>query len=272
MRQSSLFICVTCGTQFAPTIGAPDLCPICCDERQYVGQGGQEWTTLAEMRAGAWKNVLCEQEPNLIGIGTEPKFGIGQRALLVRSPVGNIIWDCVTLLDQATIQAVRDLGGIRAIAISHPHYYSTMVEWSRAFDDAPIFLHERDREWVQRPDPAVQFWSGAAREIAEGLTLIHTGGHFDGFQVLHWRDGAEGRGVLLSGDQPQVCADPRWVSFMWSYPNYVPLNAGEVESIAAILETWSFDRIYGAFWPSVVPTDAKGVLRRSVERYLRRLD
>jgi hypothetical protein len=223
------------------------------------------------MCQGPWKNALREQEPNLIGIGTEPKFGIGQRALLVRSPAGNVLWDCISLLDDATVNAVRDLGGISAIAISHPHYYSAMIEWSHAFDSVPIYLHEADRRWVLRPDPAIRFWSGATMEIADGLTLIHTGGHFDGFQVLHWREGAGGQGVLLSGDQPQVCPDPKWVSFMWSYPNYIPLSASKIEVITRILEPWPFDRLYGAFWPSIVPADAKAIVARSASRYLRHL-
>jgi hypothetical protein len=117
-------ICVTCGTQFSETEAAPPECPICLDERQYVGSDGQQWTTLDAMRRGDWKNVIREQEPNLIGIGTEPKFAIGERALLVRAPGGNILWDCISFLDAATIEAVRKLGGISAIAISHPHYYS----------------------------------------------------------------------------------------------------------------------------------------------------
>jgi hypothetical protein len=223
------------------------------------------------MRREGWKNALRQQELNLTGIGTEPEFAIGQRALLVQAPSGNILWDCTSFLDEATIRAVRELGGISAIAVSHPHYYSSMVEWSRAFDNAPIYLHEADRQWVQRPDASIRFWSGATKPIADGFTLIHTPGHFDGFQVLHWRDGAEGRGVLLSGDQPQVCADPRWVSFMWSYPNLIPLSAAEVQAIVTTLEPWPFERLYGAFWSSVVVADARNVVQRSAERYVRRM-
>jgi hypothetical protein len=189
----------------------------------------------------------------------------------VRAPGGNILWDCVSFVDDATIRAVREVGGISAIAVSHPHYYGSMVEWSRAFNDAPIYLHEADRQWVQRPDPSIRFWAGVTKEIADGFTLIHAAGHFDGFQVLHWRDGAGGRGVILSGDQPQVCADPHWVSFMWSYPNFIPLSTPEIHTIVAALERWAFERLYGAFWPSVVPADAKGAVRRSADRYLRRM-
>jgi glyoxylase-like metal-dependent hydrolase (beta-lactamase superfamily II) len=264
-------ICLTCGAQFSATDTEPDKCPICQDERQYVGAGGQQWTTLDRMRRGEWHNVIRELEPNLAGIGTEPKFAIGQRALLVGTPDGNVLWDCVSFLDDATIRTVKELGGISAIAISHPHYCSSMVEWSRAFGDVPIHLHEDDRQWVMRPDKRVRFWGGETKALSPGLTLIRTGGHFDGYQVLHWKNGAEGKGALLSGDQPQVTADPRWVSFMYSYPNFIPLNRPAIERIVSALEPFEYDRVYGAFWPSIVKTDGKAAVKRSADRYLRHI-
>jgi hypothetical protein len=55
-----------------------------------------------------------------------------------------------------------------------------------------------------RPDKAIVSWEGETRTLAEGLTLIRCGGHFEGGTVLHWAGGAEGRGALLSGDIIQV--------------------------------------------------------------------
>jgi hypothetical protein len=130
---------------------------------------------------------------------------------------------------------VNAWGGISAIAISHPHFYSSMVEWSRAFD-APIYLHADDRQWVMRPDPAIVFWEGETHPLGAGLTLIRCGGHFPGGAVLHWTAGADGCGVLLSGDILQVVADRRHVSFMYSYPNLIPLPAEEVRGIVAAVE------------------------------------
>ena len=262
------FICVTCGTQFPATTAAPSRCPICEDERQYVGWDGQAWTTLDAMR-GRYRNTIRSEERHLHSLRTEPKFGIGQRAFLLQTDAGNLLWDCVTLLDEETRAKVQELGGIRAIAISHPHYYSTMVEWSRAFGDVPIYLHEADRQWVMRPDERIRYWRGDTEELWGGLRLVRTGGHFEGFQVLHWPGGAEGRGVLLSGDQPQVCADRRWVSFMWSYPNMIPLPPGDVRRIVRALEPFAYDRLYGAFAGLTVAAEAKSVVTRSAERYLR---
>ena len=132
------YICVTCGTQYPESATVPAHCPICEDERQYIGPNGQQWTTLAELQQER-TNTIKEHEPSLTGIGSEPRFAIGQRALLLQTPAGNLLWDCITVIDEATISAVQALGGVAAIAISHPHYYSSMVEWSRAFGNVPIY-------------------------------------------------------------------------------------------------------------------------------------
>jgi hypothetical protein len=262
------YICATCGVQFAPTEGPPERCPICEDERQYVGWSGQRWTTLDDLRKEHRNQV--RDDCGLTGIGTEPSFAIGQRALLVRAPQGNVLWDCITVIDDATIEAVRKLGGIRAIAISHPHYYSSMVEWSRAFD-APIYLQSADQRWVMHPDECIEFWSGETKSLWDRMTLIRGGGHFEGGTVLHYPAGSDGRGALLSGDIIQVAQDRRWVSFMYSFPNYIPLPAAQVDRIVAAVQPFEFDRIYGAWWDRNVESDAKNAVIRSAERYKRAL-
>ena len=264
------FICVTCGTQFAETGTPLTHCTICEDARQYVPAAGQRWTTLEELR-GSHRNSWRSYEQGLFGIGTVPNFAIDQRALLLCTSEGNFLWDCISLLDDATFALVKSLGGLRGIAISHPHYYSTMVEWSRAFGGVPIHLHAADRAWVMRPDEAVRFWEGEEQELASGVTLIRCGGHFPGGTILHWRDGADGRGALLSGDVLAVMPDGM-LSFMFSYPNAIPLPAIAVESIGRKIESLSFDRIYGAFWDRVVWARAHEVARYSVTRYLAAID
>ena len=256
------FICVTCGTQFPPSEQPPAGCPICLDERQYVGHEGQQWTTMAEL-ARDHRNVIEEVEPGLVGIGTEPSFAIGQRALLV----DGLLWDCVTLLDDETAGAVEHAGGIHTIAISHPHYYSAIVEWAERFD-ARVLLHEADREWVVRPSDRIELWSGERRRVSDELELIRLGGHFEGGTVCLWRTGASGKGALLAGDIVQVVSDRDWVSFMYSYPNLIPLPALEIQRIRDVIETLEFDRVYGAWWDRVVAEDAKAKVLRSADRYV----
>ncbi|HEU4630476.1 MAG TPA: hypothetical protein VFS08_12070 [Gemmatimonadaceae bacterium] len=264
------FLCTTCGTQFADATVPPTACPICDDERQYVPAGGQRWTTLEQLRR-THRNAFQRLEPGLYGIGTEPRFAIGQRALLVRTSGGNVLWDCITLLDDATVDLVQALGGLRAVAISHPHFYTTMVEWAHAFG-CPVLLHADDRAHVMRPDPALHFWDGEALALdamgPEGLTLVRCGGHFDGSTVLHWAGGAGGRGALLSGDTLQVVEDRRHVSFMRSYPNLVPLDAARVRRVVVAVEPYAYERIYGGWWDRHVECDAQGAVARSAARYL----
>ncbi len=256
---------MTCGVQFPPSETPPVCCPICEDFRQYVGLDGQQWILPADL-ARDHHNRIEEIDPGVFSIHTDPKFAIGQRCLLLQSNEGNILWDCISLIDDDTIERVRELGGIAAIAISHPHYYSTMVDWSEAFADVPILLHEEDRDWVMRPDPLIEFWSGETHQINAEMTLVHCGGHFEGAQVMY-----SNRGALFTGDVIQVVADRRWVSFMRSYPNFIPLPASAVQRIVEAVEPFGFERIYGA-WPKFeIRGGAKKAVRRSAERYIRAL-
>jgi len=264
------YICITCGTQYPASPAAPTHCPICEDDRQYINQNGQQWTTLAELRRER-TNELTMIDPNLTTIRTAPLFAIAQQAHLIQTPVGNVLWDCISFLDATTVAEVHRRGGIAAIAISHPHFYSSMIEWSRAFD-APIYLHAENRPWVMRPDDAVHFWHGDAQELLPGLTVLHSGGHFPGSSVLHWADGAGGKGALFTADTIMVVADRRFVTFMFSYPNYIPLNARAVRGIVAAVEPVAFDRIYGSWPGSIVAEDAKAAVRRSAERYIAHIE
>jgi glyoxylase-like metal-dependent hydrolase (beta-lactamase superfamily II) len=220
-----------------------------------------------------WQDYLDSHEPDLredhgvLGIGATPSFAIGQRALLVRSTAGNVLWDCIPYLDDEIVGRVRDEGGVAAIAVSHPHFFSAMVEWAHAFA-CPVYVHEADRAWVMRPDPSVRFWDGETLSLGGGLTLIRCGGHFDGSQTLHH---AESR-RLFTGDTVMVVPDRRYVSFMWSYPNLIPLPVGDVRRIAEALAPFPFDTIHGGWWGAVVERDGSEVVRRSAERYARAVE
>jgi glyoxylase-like metal-dependent hydrolase (beta-lactamase superfamily II) len=261
------YICITCGVQYAESMLPPGRCSVCEDERQYVGWDGQRWTTLRDLQA-THRNRLDVEGPELISLVTEPKFAIGQRALHVRTSSGNVLWDCISLLDDRSVAAVQALGGVSAIAVSHPHYYASMIEWSRALGDVPIYLHAADGEWVMRPHPAIVFWQGETHQLAPELTLLRLGGHFPGATVLHWAGGAQGKGALLSGDVLQVGQDRQTVSFMYSYPNYIPVNASAVGRIVQALEPCPFEQIYGAWFGQNIVKDAKQAVRYSAERYL----
>jgi hypothetical protein len=258
--------CEQCGAQFLDSSTPPASCPICEDERQYVNWNGQAWLS----REGLSKNhrVLWRDDLGIPGLGVEPSFAIGQRALLLREPDGCVMWDCIPLATDEAIEYVRSLGGLKAIAISHPHYYGAVADWSEAFGGIPVYLHGDDRAWITRPHPSIVPWYGESCRLSNDILILRAGGHFAGGTLLHWRAGAEGRGALLTGDIATVAMDRRSVSFMYSYPNYIPLNAQAVRRTADIVEPLAFDRIYGAWWGRNIATDAKVAFNASVRRYL----
>jgi glyoxylase-like metal-dependent hydrolase (beta-lactamase superfamily II) len=179
-----------------------------------------------------------------------------------------VLWDCVPLATSEAVDHVRSLGGLKAIAVSHPHYYGAVADWSEAFGGVPIYLHGDDRQWITRPHPAIVSWVGESHRLSDDIVLVRTGGHFAGGTVMHWRAGAEGRGALLTGDVAMVAMDRRSLSFMYSFPNYIPLNAEAVRRIARAIAPLAFDRIYGAWWDRNIGTDAKAAFGASVQRYL----
>src|SRR5215813_8360867 len=258
--------CEQCGAQFSESETPPSACLICEDARQFVNWKGQRWLTreqLAKAHKVVWRDDL-----GVTGIGLDPAFAIGQRALLLRAPDGCVMWDCIPLARPEAVDYVRSLGGLKAIAVSHPHYYGAVADWSEAFGGAPVYLHADDRQWITRPHPSIVTWTGESQRLSDDILLLRTGGHFAGATILHWRRAAEGRGALFTGDIAMVAMDRRSVSFMYSYPNYIPLGADSVRRIATIVAPLIFDRIYGAWWGRNVEGGARAAFDISVKRYL----
>jgi glyoxylase-like metal-dependent hydrolase (beta-lactamase superfamily II) len=269
------YLCKKCGTQYPPRENPPVQCLVCSDDRQYIPPEGQQWTTLEEIQRHH-TNHFEEIEPGVTRIVTKPSFGIGQQAYLVETPQGNILCDCIALIDDATIEEIERRGGIAGIAISHAHYYTTMVEWSRALGNVPIWLHEANRGWVMRPDDAITYWNDDTLEPLPGITIIRTGGHFPGATMVHRAGDPDAQeperrdGVLLSGDIITVVADPKWFTFMYSYPNSIPLDPATVRRMADLLAPFLFERIHDAFNKHVV-ADGSAAVERSADRYIKHI-
>jgi glyoxylase-like metal-dependent hydrolase (beta-lactamase superfamily II) len=227
---------------------------------------------MGELSRRGFKNRVRLEEENLISIVTSPSFAIGQQCYLVITKQGNLLWDCIPFLDEETIQTISSHGGIKAIAISHPHFYSTMNEWSTAFGNAPIYIHSSDRSWVMHPDDAIHFWSEDRITLMDDLTLIRLGGHFPGSTVARWSRTSDGKPVILSGDTIQVCMDRKTVSFMYSFPNYIPVSRFTVNHIVNSLSSDQYDRIYGGFEDRKITAKAKASVEASARRYIEHLE
>jgi hypothetical protein len=259
----TIFVCHTCGVSYPDAPLAPAECPICEDERQFVPASGQAWTThpaLLEDHAIEWTEISA----GLHALKVRPNLAIAQRAFLLETSAGAILWDCLPILDEATAERIEAMGGLAAIALSHPHYYGNMHSWAERFF-APIYVNAADAAWVQVPSPWLKFWHGDLERLADDALLIRCGGHFAGGTVLHWDNG---KGVLLTGDIIQVVPDTKHVSFMRSYPNLIPLDESSVTAIAAAVAPFKFDAIHGAFVGRTIERDGNEALERSAARYI----
>ena len=259
------WICRTCGVEHADTSAPPAVCRICSDERQYVLPTGQQWTTLEELSREGRRGAVEDVEIGLFGVTVTPKVGIGQRALLLQTPSGNLLWDPIGYVDDDLAATVAALGGVAVVAASHPHMFGVQVAWSHRFGSAPVYVAAADHEWLQRDDPVIRVWDQEV-EVLPGVTLHRVGGHFPGSAVARFT-GADGRGVLLSGDTVVGTPDERWVSFLRSYPNKIPLSATTVENVADRVTALEFDRLYDNYWGRV-RSDAALWVRRSADRYI----
>lgn len=260
-------ICATCGTQFASAAAAPARCPICEDDRQYVGWQGQRWTTMVELASS--HTLRLEDDGGVLGIGLAPGFAIDQRAMWLPTDAGNILWECVSLVTDEAVAALKARGGVDLIAISHPHFYASMVEWSEAFGGVPIVLHANDHEWIARPSEHIELWDGDVLPLTDGVTLYRCPGHFPGSTVLHSTAGPNGRPILLAGDALHVAQDRRHVSFMYSYPNLVPMKPADVVRMRHVLEGRAFDDVFGYTWGRNIRGEGRAAVDASFDRYLR---
>jgi hypothetical protein len=258
-----MWICRTCAVEHSEKA---DVCAICADERQWVPKDGQHWTSLDELSAAGHRVEVTELEPDLYAVTSSPGVGIGQTAKLVRTPAGNLLWDPTGYVDADGAARVRELGEVLAIAASHPHMFGVQVEWSRALGGVPVLVAEPDLEWVARQDPVIRPWKEPL-ELAPGLTMVQPGGHFPGSAVVHWSAGADGRGVLLSGDTIFPNPGGLSVSFMRSYPNRIPLSAAVVDRVTNAVDGFEYDRVYGNFDNSI-DADAKRIVRFSADRHM----
>ena len=261
------FICATCGVQHAASDAPPPVCAICADERQYVGWGGQLWTTLDALRET--HRLSIQDDCGVLSIAMTPGFGINQRAMFLPTSAGNILWESLSVVTDDAVQALKARGGIDMIAISHPHFYSSMVEWSEAFGGVPIFVHANDRAWVKRSSAHVRFWDGETLKLSEDVRLVLTGGHFAGSAVLHWAKGPRGGGALFPGDAPHVVMDRRHATFMYSNPNAIPMRPHDVETIRTRLHGLSFEDVFGFATGRNIIGGGRRAIDRSFERYLR---
>lgn len=265
---STPWICTTCATQYAPSDAPPASCPVCEDDRQYVSWEGQQWTTHEALKRKY--KLRIGEDAGLLAMAVDPMWAIPQRVLHLRTDAGNLLWESLGLVTDEAVRALREAGGVDRILISHPHFYSSMIEWSEALGGVEILLHEADREWVRRPSDRIRFWRGDTLKLSDDVTLINVGAHFPGSQALHWTKGPRGQ-TLFPGDSPHVTQDRRQVCFMHSVPNFTPMKPSAVRRMRDLLAPFDYDDVYGFSWGRNILGNGKAVVEDSFDRFLQQV-
>jgi glyoxylase-like metal-dependent hydrolase (beta-lactamase superfamily II) len=194
-----------------------------------------------------------------------PAFAIGQRALLVLTPGGNILWDCISLLNEPTIEFIKSKGGLKAIEISHPHYYTTMNEWAAVFN-CPVYLHQSDERWIFNKGDHIVPWFDTEKELWDGIKIINVGGHFPGSCILHVPL-LSAKGAVLCGDTFYISPDKKHIAAMYSYPNRIPLPVAEIHRMKEQMLSLRFDTMFGFYDYQNIYLNAKEVLQYSMAKY-----
>lgn len=259
---SAWLICQTCGTQFpSEDRSVVKSCHICDDPRQYVPAAGQTFTThgdLVEKHSNEF--IPYEKDSRITFIVTKPKLAIGQRAILISTPQGNVLWDCLTLLDNDTIAKINEMGGLKAVVISHPHYYSTHVQWGQAFN-CPVYIASEDKVWTTMDSPHQTLVTDIDTKAGgTDAVIIKLGGHFPGSLVLLWEGHLLVADTLMTtpaglgkwdldanGDRREKPPGLNSFTFLWSIPNAIPLSADEMLRMWDILSKYDFKSTHGAF-------------------------
>jgi len=193
---------------------------------------------------------------------------------LIKTPAGNVLWDCVALLDDETIDWIKSIGGLQAIVISHPHYYTTHLEWAETFD-CPVYMSEEDSKWLCREDKKSvrKFIEEGKTELdipakdgkSTGVKAIKLSGHFPGSLVVLY-DGRLGVADTLVTTPAGLGnwgkkGRPEGMNsfgFYWSIPNLIPLPPDEIAEMWQVLNQYEFHSTHGAFvGTDIVAEDVK---------------
>ena len=241
------------------------MCTICQDDRQYIPDTGQSWTTHDELLRTRSVRILQLHE-KVYELEIVPQFAIGQRALLLISDGGNVLWDCFPLLNAPTVEFIKSKGGLAAIAFSHPHYYSNMNQWAETFD-CPVYIQQADEQWIVNRGRNISLWTGAEKALWDGIRILNIGGHFPGSCILHVPF-LSPRGTIFCGDTLYLSPSKRHLAVMYSYPNRIPLPASEVKRVKQRLEEIPFDALYGFYSYQNLTENVKEILEKSLQRYL----
>ena len=238
----SPYACSNCG-HWQRYFAVPPNCPICSDVRNDLPDDGWDFVTpeqLAPRLQHHWREAI----PGVWEFWSTPRFGLDSHGWLICHEDGNVAFEAAPLYDAAQLSKIEALGGIAILAASHPHGYGALHQLQDHFQPA-LLIQKDDLEWTKAMRVTLPY--DETIEIHPGLTLHHTGGHYDGHAVLH----DAGRRALFCGDALKIDfgADGRstGLSCHKAYHKQIPLSREEAKRYRAVFEKLDFTTVFTPF-------------------------
>ncbi len=234
--------CTNCG-HWQRYFAEPPNCPICSDVRNDLPEDGWEFLTPDQVLPRLqhhWREVM----PGLWEFWSTPRYGLDGHGWLLTYPEGNVAFEAAPLYSEAALAKIEALGGIRWLGASHPHGYGALYQLQDRFQP-DLLIQREDLQWTKAFRVTIPY--DEVFEIRPGLTLHHTGGHYEGHAILH---DAERRAVFC-GDALKIDFDPdgtaQRISCHKAYPQQIPLSRAEAMRYRDVFARLDFTAAFTPF-------------------------
>lgn len=243
------YLCTNCGF-WQCYFAVPLSCPVCTDFRHTPPEDGFHFLT-PDKAAAETRTLWTGEDTEIVMLSNSPRIGIGPNGYLLRHPEGNVFFDGAAYYSPDALGLIRSLGGIKWLAASHPHAYGALWQLQEKF--APIVaIQAQDLSWTGAFSTAWPF--DESLELAPGLTLIRTGGHFAGHTILHWAE----KKTLFAGDMVKFHGTSE-ISTHKGFNRKIPMSHAEVRRYAEAIRDLEFDTVYTSF--DAAPCTCADILR-----------
>lgn len=230
------YCCLHCGF-WQPYFERPPGCPVCLDYRHPLPADGWRFETpgvLGARVATRW----AEAAPGLWRFWNEPAVGIGPSGYVLVRADGNAAFEGATWYDDAALDFVASLGGVRWASASHAHVFGGLWRLAERFG-ADVVIQEAELPFARALPVAWSF--GGRADLGDGLTLVHTGGHTPGHAVL--LDRAARR--LFVGDMVKFRLDSDGravgISAHRAYDSHIPPTLDDVRRYERVVRALDFE-------------------------------
>jgi hypothetical protein len=241
--------CTNCGHWQRWPAPGPLTCPVCADVRNALPEHGFEFLTDKQVD----ELVIGFCRPTAVGgvteFGTEPRFGLDSRGWVVETDDGLLGFECAPWYTAPMLAELRRMeeekGALEVLAASHVHGYGALWQLQAELEPRVVAVGVHDLVWTKAF--RVTWPADDVLELAPGLTLHRTGGHFPGHSVLH----DSRRGLLFCGDSLKVDLDdagrPVGLSAHKAFHAQIPLSHAELREYLAVVAELEFGAVATPF-------------------------